>query len=79
MENMNKNNNQHPIILTGMHRSGTSLLSKIFQNEGVYLLLYYVAGTRYKFRVSAENRHGMSQESQAVTTRMMEEGRNILP
>ena len=34
---MNKNNNQHPIILTGMHRSGTSLLSKIFQNEGVLL------------------------------------------
>ena len=31
-------------------------------------------GTRYKFRVSAENRHGISQESQAVTTRMMEEG-----
>ena len=34
-------------------------------------------GTRYKFRVSAENRHGMSQESQAVTTRMMEEGKII--
>ena len=38
--------------------------------------LFY-AGTRYKFRVSAENRHGMSQESQAVTTRMMEEGRDL--
>ena len=36
-----------------------------------------LVGTRYKFRVSAENRHGMSQESQAVTTRMMEEGKHI--
>ena len=27
--------------------------------------------------MSAENRHGMSQESQAVTTRMMEEGKHI--
>ena len=34
----------------------------------------YVTGTRYKFRVAAENRHGISQESQAVTTRMLEEG-----
>ena len=32
-------------------------------------------GTRYKFRVAAENRHGISPESQAVTTRMLEEGR----
>lgn len=31
-------------------------------------------GTRYKFRVAAENRHGISPESQAVTTRMLEEG-----
>ena len=31
-------------------------------------------GTRYKFRVAAENRHGISPESQAVTTRMVEEG-----
>ena len=31
-------------------------------------------GTRYKFRVAAENRHGISQESQAVTTRMLDEG-----
>ncbi len=34
------------------------------------------SGTRYKFRVSAENRHGGSPESQAVTTRMLEEGNN---
>ena len=31
-------------------------------------------GTRYKFRVAAENRHGISPESQAVTTRMLDEG-----
>ena len=28
--------------------------------------------------MSAENRHGISQESQAVTTRMMEEGKRLL-
>ena len=35
-------------------------------------------GTRYKFRVAAENRHGISPESQAVTTRMLEEGRDTI-
>lgn len=36
-------------------------------------------GTRYKFRVSAENRHGVSPESQAVTTRMLEEAPTAQP
>ena len=36
-------------------------------------------GTRYKFRVAAENRHGISPESQAVTTRMLEEGLCLPP
>ena len=33
MDNKIKNN---PVIISGMHRSGTSLLSKIFQNENIY-------------------------------------------
>ena len=36
-----------------------------------------ILGTRYKFRVAAENRHGISPESQAVTTRMLEEGKRF--
>ena len=38
---------------------------------------FLILGTRYKFRVAAENRHGISPESQAVTTRMLEEGKRF--
>lgn len=33
------------------------------------------SGTLYKFHVAAENRHGVGPESQAVTTRTLEEGK----
>ena len=48
--------------------------ASVLNSAEIYLLPNYTLGTRYKFRVAAENRHGISPESQAVTTRMLEEG-----
>lgn len=38
------------------------------------LSLFTLTGTRYQFKVFAENRHGVSMESQTVTAKMLDEG-----
>ena len=35
-------------------------------------------GTTYDFRVSAENKHGVSRESQTVSAQMLDEGAQML-
>ena len=34
------------------------------------------SGTNYHFRVAAENRHGLSGESETVAAKMLDEGKN---
>ena len=36
-------------------------------------------GTTYDFRVSAENKHGVSRESRTVGAQMLDEGAQMLP
>ena len=43
------NNEIQPIIITGMHRSGTSLLSKIFESNGVFMGKYKEKNNESKF------------------------------
>ena len=42
-------NNHYPIIITGMHRSGTTLLSKILEKNGVFIGRYKEINNESKF------------------------------